>query len=93
MNHRVDITHTGIQRFRPAIYGVLIQDGQVLLVRAPKTFLGVVGFPGGGIELGEAPLDDPELGYRLKRSAWGKGYATEGSQALIDKAGFPRPRV
>ena len=36
--------------------------------------------------LGEDPLDDPELGYRLKRSAWGKGYATEGSQALIDKA-------
>ncbi len=32
--------------------------------------------------------DDPgevELGYRLKRSAWGKGYATEGSRALIRK--------
>jgi RimJ/RimL family protein N-acetyltransferase len=26
-----------------------------------------------------------ELGYRLKRSAWGKGYATEGSCALIRK--------
>jgi RimJ/RimL family protein N-acetyltransferase len=26
-----------------------------------------------------------ELGYRLRRSAWGKGYATEGSRALIDK--------
>ena len=26
-----------------------------------------------------------ELGYRLKKSAWGKGYATEGSQALIRK--------
>ena len=26
-----------------------------------------------------------ELGYRLKRSAWGKGYATEGSRALIRK--------
>ncbi|HAX24760.1 MAG TPA: GNAT family N-acetyltransferase [Thermomicrobiales bacterium] len=26
-----------------------------------------------------------ELGYRLRRAAWGKGYATEGSQALIDK--------
>ncbi|GGT56798.1 GNAT family N-acetyltransferase [Streptomyces purpureus] len=27
-----------------------------------------------------------ELGYRLRRDAWGKGYATEGSLALIDKA-------
>ena len=30
--------------------------------------------------------DEAELGYRFKRSAWGKGYATEGSRALIDKA-------
>jgi RimJ/RimL family protein N-acetyltransferase len=29
--------------------------------------------------------DDVELGYRLRKSAWGKGYATEGSQALIAK--------
>ena len=29
--------------------------------------------------------DEVELGYRLRRSAWGKGYATEGSRALIDK--------
>jgi len=26
-----------------------------------------------------------ELGYRLRRPAWGKGYATEGSRALIGK--------
>jgi RimJ/RimL family protein N-acetyltransferase len=26
-----------------------------------------------------------ELGYRLRRVSWGKGYATEGSRALIDK--------
>lgn len=30
--------------------------------------------------------DEPELGYRLRKSSWGKGYATEGSRALIDKA-------
>lgn len=28
---------------------------------------------------------DVELGYRLRRAAWGQGYATEGSRALIDK--------
>lgn len=31
------------------------------------------------------PADEPELGYRLRKSAWGKGYAVEGSRALIDK--------
>ncbi|MEU1779963.1 MULTISPECIES: GNAT family N-acetyltransferase [Streptomyces] len=36
------------------------------------------------------PLDDHdpavvELGYRLNRAAWGRGYATEGSKALIHK--------
>jgi len=34
----------------------------------------------------DTPEDEPELGYRLVKSAWGKGYATEGSRALIDRA-------
>ncbi|MFD8493393.1 GNAT family N-acetyltransferase [Amycolatopsis sp. NPDC059657] len=28
---------------------------------------------------------DVELGYRLRKAAWGKGYGSEGSRALIDK--------
>lgn len=42
------------------------------------------------------PEDDTtaELGYRLPRSAWGRGLATEGSRALLDHAfatlGLPR---
>lgn len=38
--------------------------------------------------LDEAPDDETvvELGYRLARDRWGRGYATEGSLALIRKA-------
>jgi RimJ/RimL family protein N-acetyltransferase len=32
------------------------------------------------------PAEEPELGYRLRRELWGRGLATEGSRALIDKA-------
>lgn len=31
-------------------------------------------------------IGDLELGYRLRRAFWGGGYATEGSQALVDLA-------
>lgn len=34
----------------------------------------------------EGPLDEVELGYRLRQAAWGRGYATEGSRALLHKA-------
>ena len=42
----------------------------------------------------DAP-EEIELGYRLQRLAWGKGYATEGAQALIHKGflGLGVPRV
>jgi len=30
--------------------------------------------------------EEMELGYRLKRSAWGRGFATEVSRALVEKA-------
>ena len=33
----------------------------------------------------DRPHDEPELGYRFRKSAWGKGYASEGSIALIDR--------
>ncbi|MCW2615058.1 MAG: GCN5-related N-acetyltransferase [Frankiales bacterium] len=32
------------------------------------------------------PPDEIELGYRLRQDAWGNGYATEGSRALLGKA-------
>jgi len=49
--------------------------------RSTGRFLGWFHFrpPEGG------PSDEAELGYRLRESAWGKGYATEGSVGLIRK--------
>ena len=29
---------------------------------------------------------EPELGYRLRAASWGRGYATEGSRALVERA-------
>ena len=44
-------------------------------------FLGWFGFrPKDAVNPGEVAL-----GYRLRRAAWGKGYATEGARALIRK--------
>jgi RimJ/RimL family protein N-acetyltransferase len=53
--------------------------------KATGAFLGWFHFrPGAG--------GDPELGYRLRRAAWGHGYATEGSRHLI-RYGFAELRV
>lgn len=49
--------------------------------RASGVFLGWFHFR----PLRGAPDDEPELGYRLRRVAWGKGYGTEGARALIDR--------
>ena len=56
--------------------------------RASSRFLGWVHFR----PLPDAPADEPELGYRLVRDAWGKGYAAEASRAVIDH-GFRILRV
>ncbi|MER8186175.1 GNAT family N-acetyltransferase [Kitasatospora sp. NPDC094015] len=51
--------------------------------RADGAFLGWFEFrplPGG-------PPGEVELGYRLRRAAWGRGYATEGARALV-RRGF-----
>lgn len=46
-----------VQKFRVALYGVLVESNQVLMAntRVPSGI--ITNFPGGGLELGEAPLD------------------------------------
>ncbi len=50
------------------------------LAKPDDAFIGWFHFRPGD---GAGPLE-PELGYRLRRDSWGKGYGTEASAALID---------
>ncbi len=52
-----------------------------VIEKSTGDFLGWFHFrPGEG-----HPDDEPELGYRFRKAAWGKGYAAEGSIALINR--------
>ena len=46
-----------VEKFRVALYGVLVENNQVLMAttRVPSGL--ITNFPGGGLELGEAPLE------------------------------------
>jgi RimJ/RimL family protein N-acetyltransferase len=52
-----------------------------IIARASGEFLGWVHFR----PEPDAPEGEPELGYRLRRAAWGRGYAAEASRAVIDR--------
>jgi 8-oxo-dGTP pyrophosphatase MutT (NUDIX family) len=44
-------------RFRVGVYGVLVENGKVLVTRTVTRSAILNNFPGGAVELGEAPLD------------------------------------
>lgn len=74
-----------LEEFLPAFLGYYQRyEGYgfwAAIEKATGEFLGWFHFrPRPGAAPGEV-----ELGYRLRKSAWGKGYATEGSRALIRK--------
>jgi mutator protein MutT len=48
---------TQVKRFRVAVYGVLVEKGKVLLATTRVPSGTVTNFPGGGLELGEAPIN------------------------------------
>ncbi|MDO8908013.1 MAG: GNAT family N-acetyltransferase [Pseudohongiella sp.] len=54
-------------------------------VRASEDFIGFVGLHAPTIDLPFNPC--VEIGWRLKRSAWGKGYATEAARECL-RIGF-----
>ena len=68
--------------FHLAVYGQFDRLGTwAVESSATGEFLGWFHFRAGP----GADITNIDLGYRLRRSAWNKGYATEGSRALINK--------
>ncbi|MGL5805863.1 MAG: GNAT family N-acetyltransferase [Xenococcaceae cyanobacterium] len=67
-----------------------------VLERATRSFIGWFSFRpfkyASYFDPNLANPDDIELGYRLLKIAWGKGYATEGAKALMDR-GFCELRM
>lgn len=53
-----------LTKFRVAVYGVFVKEGRVLLTdtRVPSGI--ITNFPGGGLELGEAPVEAVEREFR-----------------------------
>jgi RimJ/RimL family protein N-acetyltransferase len=68
--------------FHLAVYGRLDRLGTwAAESSASGEFLGWFHFRPGQ----DSDITNIDLGYRLRRAAWNKGYATEGSRALIDR--------
>ena len=71
-----------VRRFLASREPLDVDAAWAALEKATGEFLGWFHFRPGP----DAPADEPELGYRLFSTAWNKGYATEGSRALVDRA-------
>ena len=71
-----------VSKFRIATYGVLVRAGKVLLTETRVPHGMIINFPGGGLELGEAPVEavkrefDEETGLSIRVVEL--LYATEG---------------
>ena len=46
-----------VSKFRIALYGILISEGRVLMTETSVPSGSIINFPGGGLELGEAPVE------------------------------------
>jgi len=66
-----------IEEFRQYNYGLYAVEE-----KESKEFIGFIGFHWATFEADFTPCI--EIGWRLKRSAWGKGYATEGARASLE---------
>ncbi|NKI24366.1 GNAT family N-acetyltransferase [Paenibacillus dendritiformis] len=68
--------HAILAEFTERGYGLYAVE-----VKENKEFIGLIGFHRATFEADFTPCI--EIGWRLKKEAWGKGYATEGAAACL----------
>lgn len=66
-----------LQEFQEWHYGLYAVE-----LKADGQFIGFIGFHRATFEMDFTPCI--EIGWRLKKEAWGKGYATEGAKACLE---------
>lgn len=66
-----------IKEFEEYNYGLYAVE-----IKESNEFIGFIGFHRATFEADFTPCI--EIGWRLKRDAWGKGYATEGAKACLE---------
>lgn len=72
------------ERVIPAFLALPVERGfgcWCVFERESTKFLGWVT-----LRPGESPNDDGELGYRFRRDAWGRGFATEAASVVLARA-------
>jgi RimJ/RimL family protein N-acetyltransferase len=90
--------HPEVRRYVDPLEVVIPRDAQERRTYEWERFVTQPGFYGARERVGDAFVgwfqlegvpdrpDEAELGFRLARSNWGLGYATEGAQALVQRA-------
>ncbi len=68
--------HSIISEMKEKEFGLFAAE-----VKGNKNFIGFIGFHRATFEADFTPCI--EIGWRLKKEAWGKGYATEGATACL----------
>lgn len=61
------------------------EHGYCYFAAVEKSSKEVIGFIGAHVQTYDSPFTPcTDIGWRLRRTSWGKGYATEGAHAVVD---------
>jgi 8-oxo-dGTP pyrophosphatase MutT (NUDIX family) len=83
-----------VTKFRIAVYGILVEQGRFLMTETRVPSGTIFNFPGGGLELGEAPLTGLEREFQEETNTTvGIGQLLFCSQAFHQNPEYPNEQL